>query len=501
VALAAALVLAAAVRLDCLSQKPFWRDEAWVANLVRAPLSAVIAGPRSIPIGFVALVKAVVAALPHVPPEISMRLLPLSASLLALVLLPPLARRLHAPPMTDVVAVWLGAGMSVFVYYARELKAHGLDLLVAVLVPLLALRLMPDDDTDGTPARWQRWAALYLLLAVQPWITFGAAFLVAAVLACFAIAGGRRGSFAWRVAWAGGAAIWLASLAAAYRVALAIQVNNPRLLRFWSDELAVATGRGPLGFARALLRFHEVLLPYLASDLGAWGTAIVVALVCLGVGSWSRSSRRILCGVWLLTATLASMAAVAGLWVLGPGRLLLFAAPPVLLFAAAGLVRLAAWLPGSAPRWAPVALAVFACVVWSAESVLHRRRPFHPQADRYFRYDILHDVEPLIAAASAQAAPHEPVLVSRFSAETFLFYANGRLPQATICRPVACPDDQPVVEDWLTRLHGRGFVLLLEEEAPARRQQIANAGCTLRRVGVSRGALLWEVRPSSRAPG
>jgi hypothetical protein len=186
-------------------------------------------------------------------------------------------------------------------------------------------------------------------------------------------------------------------------------------------------------------------------------------------------------------------------------RLLLFAAPALALLAAGGLAfaaeTLARWTRRpSAAGWAAGAAAAVA-LVWSAGALARRVAP-EPGPPPYFRYDVLQDVDAVIAEAARQAAPTEPVITSRYSGEQFRFYQRGRLPQAFVCTRHNCRDEGPPMRAWFESVADRGWMILLaEEDRPWRREAVRHAGFHLREAGSGRGTRLWEIRrPAGARP-
>jgi hypothetical protein len=476
--------VAAFARLAWLADKPFWRDEAWVAAMARVPLVEFEPSPRPVPTGFL-LATALAARLPLLPPEVSLRLLPVLAGLGTVVLVHALARALGARPGAASAAAWLAAGMPALVYYSRELKPYALDALLAVAVPWLAWRAFADEE-DG-PAR-----ALGGVLAVAPWITFGSLFPIGATLGWAATRAGRVPRLRARCAVL--ALAYAASLGAAYRVILREQASYPRLVQAWQPEIAalregprpVAAARGAALYARvAFTSFFPVVWPAAA------------ALALLGILTWPGPGRALL--AWQLAggAVLATAFALAGRYLLTEGRLLLFAAPALAVLAAGGLAAVArtagTWLPR--PAAVTTALAAVVAVAWSAPAVAWRVRPYQNDPALYFRYDVLHDVEPVIAEAARRASPGDPVITSRYTGEQFRVYARGRLPQAFVCTRANCLDEGPPMRAWLEGVKGRGWMILLEEEdRPWRRDAVRRSGFDLREAAKGRGTRLWEIR-------
>jgi hypothetical protein len=216
--------------------------------------------------------------------------------------------------------------------------------------------------------------------------------------------------------------------------------------------------------------------------------------VAIGCLSARRAPRRILGGLFLFTAGVTIAAALAHRYVLVQGRLLLFAAPPVVIFAALGLQALGRRLSRSHGPALALAAAMLVSMAWSVEAIRHRLPPYRDDPRLYFRFDILHDLAPMIESARLLAAPGEPVFVSRYSGEIFRYYSRGRLPQATVCTRVNCRDEGPAVRSWLRGVERRGYMLLLDsDDVPGRRQIADQEGCDVQVVAQARGTRLWRV--------
>ncbi|MFN2427475.1 MAG: hypothetical protein ABR587_13625, partial [Candidatus Binatia bacterium] len=104
----AAMAVALVARVAFLADKPFWRDEAWVALLVDDPMRAAADG-RAAPVGFLLLTR-MASALPW-PPEVTFRLFPLACGLALLPVLWKLTLALGGSRRAAVAATWLAAGL------------------------------------------------------------------------------------------------------------------------------------------------------------------------------------------------------------------------------------------------------------------------------------------------------------------------------------------------------------------------------------------------------
>jgi hypothetical protein len=484
-----ALAVAAVARVAWLSDKPLWRDEAWVAVMARETGDGVPFSPRPVPVGFL-LLSALALRLPVLAPEVSLRLLPLAAGLATVALLPVLARSLQGSPATAATAAWIAAGMPLLVYYSRELKPYALDALLAVAVPWLAWRALGEADAPGAP---RERALLAAVLAAAPWITFGSVFPIAATLAWAAGRAGRAPQT--RRAFAVLALVYLISFAAAYALVLRDQAAAPRLLRSWQPDIAWLRERGwAVGVQRASRLYAAVALR--STFPGVWPVA--AALAAVGAWTWPARGRAFLVAQVAGCGAFAVAAALMGGYLVGEGRLLLFAAPALALLVAGGLATVAAAAGERLRRplggAAPAAAAVLA-LVWTWQELAWRIRPYRNDVAQYFRYDILHDVDPLIGEAARRAGRGDPVITSRYSGEQFRFYARGRLPQTFVCTRANCLDEGPPMRAWLDGVKDRGFMILLEEEdRPWRREAVRRAGFDVEEAAAARGARLWEIR-------
>lgn len=482
---AAALAAGLIARVAFLADKPLWRDEAWLAWILQDPLEIV--ERRPVPVGFVTLSR-LFDRLSFLTPEVRLRLLPLACGLAALPALGALALRLGATPAVAVSALWLAAGGPGLIHYSRELKPYSIDLLLACLTPLLALKL-----ADGEPSRrWTAWLPLLGVVTVAPWVSFGGVFAVLATLIVMAAHSLRAGAPRDRIAWLVVAAAFLSSLAAAYFLVVRQQASNPRLLGEWEDELVSgAAGLPPM--ARVFGRYFTVAAEYTFPGLGP----LALVLMAVGALTWPRRHRWLLLSLALGTAAAATASALAGAYLI-TGRLLLCAAPTSILLASSGIVyggdRAAGWLRPGRVSWLGAVAAVALGLWWSAHSVVQRVRPPGNDVQRYFLDDVLHDVGTLVDRLELLAAPGDPVMTSRYSGDQFRYYARGRLPGAMVCRRINCPEEGPAMLRWLAGVQGRGWMILLtEEDRPWRRRFVEKAGFDVQVAATARGAVLWRV--------
>ena len=485
----AALLVAVLVRGALLAEKPFWRDEAWVALLVEGrslpqfdPLQ-----PRPAPVGFVAAAR-LSGALP-VRPEVGYRLPALLAGIALVPVLGRLASALGAPAPIPLLVVWLAAGAPALVYYSRELKPYGIDALCAALAPLLALRCAGRGADGGGLSPAAATAAFVALAALAPWCTYGGQFAIAAALAWGWLGWWPGADPTTRRRWLLISVVFALSFVAAYRYALQAQADSETLRAFWKPW--TFAGRSD-GYAWKTLvaawRYASLSAGYVFAN--AW--PLLIPLAALGAAVWPRRCRPLLLWSYAAPGALAIGAALADRYLLAEGRLLLFAAPPLLLAAAAGLAA-------GGRRWRahPQALALATAVglglAWSAKAIAHRLPPYRNDPRAYFRYDTLHDVDALLADAERILPPGAPAFVSMYASKSVLYYARGRLADAMTCLE-PCPQVGSVFDAWVDGLTGPGWLVVLDEERHGYAARLPARGASAQVVASARGGELWEIR-------
>lgn len=482
-----AMIVAFAVRVAFLADKPFWRDEAWVALLVDDPLR-VATDARSVPIGFVLLTR-LFAAIPVLAPEITYRVLPLLCGMAVLPLLARLSVALGATRRTALAVVWLAVGFQPFVYYSRELKSYELDVLAAVLLPLLGLQGFAASATSALSRR-----ALIACVAVAPWVSFGSVFPISALLAWGWLAWWKNAARVQRRDWMLATLAFVLSFAALYVVVLSVQVDSPRLRSYWEGHLIAEQQLSWLvAIPVAAWRYASVSTLYFFAEL--WPAFVAVAAV--GAWTWPREGRAFLAWLGVATAAACVVAAVADRYLLAQGRLLLFAAPVMLMWSANGLQAIARRLREPLGAAIVLGIPVLLSLYWSAQSIDHRVHPRRTNWTRFFRYDVLQDVNLAIAEADRQIPAGDPLLVERKCAYAFQFYAHGRLPQAVYCERY-CKDFRSIARKWAAGVDHRGWVMLGDEDINSLGRFFDKAGFDHRERVRVRGVRVWELE---RRPG
>jgi hypothetical protein len=288
---AALVLLGLAARLrQYAAEASYWYDEAYLLlNIfdkgwreLLGPLRDNQAGP---PVYFWSLRALYVAA---GPAEWVMRLPAFLASVLALFVMVPLARR-FLPHAGWLWAVGFCATCKQAADRGAEVKPYAWDFLFTLLILLAANRCLAAD----APQRIRRFVGLFALAVLAPWCSLPSVFVLGgASLALLYWAVCSRTRFAW-CAWAGFNLFCLASAASLYFLVLRHQ-RTAALDEYWNDYFGDVSSPG---------RFL------------AWAVACVVK-----IGQYGSNGL----GVPLL------IFAVAGSWLLGrrsPVHLILLAGP------------------------------------------------------------------------------------------------------------------------------------------------------------------------------
>ena len=227
--------------------RSLWIDEAMLAYALATPDSSIIGElpyGQVAPPGFLLLVRIVVAVAGF--GELTLRLPALLAGCAAVLASVLLARRVCGDVGALVTSLVIAFSPAA-VYYSQEFKPYAFDLLLAALMPLLALRAWEARDSS------RRWGALVAVATTGPLFSTSAVLIGLGVLLP-PLAGSlfRR---EWRevrwhgVAVAGSVLGFLASFWVSYRYA----TNSDVMMQFWKGAYL------DVGSTDALWRSAELL--------------------------------------------------------------------------------------------------------------------------------------------------------------------------------------------------------------------------------------------------
>jgi len=408
-ALAGVLLIAlVARRPGYMLSQPFWVDEGWVADSVRAPLEQVPLLTSSTPIGWTLLLRAV----PAVGGPQHLRLLPLAFALTSVLPAWWLGRRLggalgRAAPLY-AVAAGVAAALVPTGLARHDLKQYTADACLTLVLVLAAARL------EGTWTRGQRSVGQLATLAAACILAFPfsnvAPFVAAGLLGGLAVATAARR--AWRrLAELTAAAAAVALAQGAFYAAVVSPGDDAAIRAYWAHWY-IPTNQGfgtAIGFTAD--HFHQGLD---SLGLGPWpvaGTLAglgLVALVRAGLG-----------GVALAPPLIGAALVAAGAlhrYPLLDQRTSLFVTTLWMVLAALGLV----WLAVQLTRWRPGTVLAAALVITVAVVLVPaaRRAAARPLPAEDVRAAVEHVLD--------WRRPGDVVIVSCLDAYPFAWYWPDR---------------------------------------------------------------------------
>jgi hypothetical protein len=303
-----------------------WYDESFVAlNVIHKNLSAMF-GPldwnEASPPGFLVAEKFIVSILGS--SENALRLLPLMASLAALLLFAQLARRVCGDGPAMLWALILFAAWPTAISQAGTLKHFSLDMLLSTVLLSLAL---PPRETVAKPARM---LLLGSVGASGVWLSFATVFTFAGINLVLAAQALRGWSARQRIAFAAANLMALISLAALTGPALA--QRSAVLMDYWTSHSAFPDTSGVLGLALWLTRSLLAFSAYFWRAPG-W---IILPIAAVGIATFWHARLRNTTLMLLAPILLAIVASLAHLWPFGGNQHMSFAAPAMLLIIGQG---------------------------------------------------------------------------------------------------------------------------------------------------------------------
>jgi hypothetical protein len=402
------LIALVARRPGYMLSQPFWVDEGWVADSVRAPLEQVPLLTSSTPIGWTLLLRAV----PAVGGPQHLRLLPLAFALTSVLPAWWLGRRLggalgRAAPLY-AVAAGVAAALVPTGLARHDLKQYTADACLTLVLVLAAARL------EGTWTRGQRSVGQLATLAAACILAFPfsnvAPFVAAGLLGGLAVATAARR--AWRrLAELTAAAAAVALAQGAFYAAVVSPGDDAAIRAYWAHWY-IPTDQGfgtAIGFTAD--HFHQGLD---SLGLGPWpvaGTLAglgLVALVRAGLG-----------GVALAPPLIGAALVAAGAlhrYPLLDQRTSLFVTTLWMVLAALGLV----WLAVQLTRWRPGTVLAAALVITVAVVLVPaaRRAAARPLPAEDVRAAVEHVLD--------WRRPGDVVIVSCLDAYPFAWYWPDR---------------------------------------------------------------------------
>jgi hypothetical protein len=340
--------------------------------------------------------------------EMALRAWPMLAGLAVPLLLSLVAYRLLGPS-GGLIAIALASVSPTLVFYANEAKPYGSDafVTVAVLAATLAVR-----DGPASPWRWIMLAGggvLGLLLSIP------AAFVLPAALAALALDGGPRRE---RLPWLAACALaWAATLALLYLGIYGASARSPQQQEGYEQAFLFPGA----GFeARARLALRGTVWPSLAGigshipslpDTALFVTALVLAagtIVIVRRHGWAVGA------LIALPLVLATAASALRRYPLGVPRMMVFAAPLLILMVTAALAEVVQrLLPYARP---PFLLAAGLLCLTPLVKARVKEAQAPPQGE---------DARTLVAAFRERPAWGEAVYVAARGIPSWVFYTTN----------------------------------------------------------------------------
>lgn len=316
--------------LPYIHNRALWGDEIALARNIEERAYAGLLQPlsydQSAPIGFLMLERLAVQAFGD--NEYALRLVPLLAGALSLLLFFWLARRCLTPVGT-LIALFFFAAADKLVYYSSEVKQYSTDVAIALLLLLAAVSVY------SKKLSWRNVATFGVLGATAIWFSHPCVFVLAGIGTTLTLYN------AYRKKWTNAAFIsiaglmWAVSFVGTYLVTLRDAATSDYLLDFWGSSrafmpLPVSSISDALWFVRTFVQTLK--------NPGGFSLPVVAAFVFLaGFVSVCVTKKKYL----LLLLSPVPFALMASGLHKYPfiDRLVLFIVPSLLVFVAEGISR------------------------------------------------------------------------------------------------------------------------------------------------------------------
>jgi len=333
--------------------------------------------------------------------EFGLRAVPLLSGLALLIAVWKMTRPLVGP-REAILCTWFAACSPTLIRYSVVAKPYETDALVTTVLIGYAARAIVVAES---PAPWRQ---LIVAGAVAIFASIPAPLVLAGIGVAVVVGTGRvawYAAFPRRLLAAG--VVWGGLFAACYIAFYAAQAHSAFMQQFWEATFLSPQSHAVLRHAWVAAR-EAIFVAAVGNTLPTVSTVLVLALAGVGIGALARRH-----GAWLavLVGGPVAFAIAASVFRRYPlsERLMVFAAPLVLLMLASGLGRVADRL-SPVKRWVFPGAATIWLVVMAVITVTKPR--FAPPS------------RPLILEIQGQRTASEPVYVYATGAPVWLFYTT-----------------------------------------------------------------------------
>ncbi len=308
-----------------LHNRNLWYDEANLATgIITLPFSQLADGlpfDQSAPLFFIYLQKMVVSILGT--NEMALRLVPLMAGLLGVVIFAKLVRTLLPYPFA-VMALAFFVFNSNLVYFSSEVKQYSLDVLAAVSMGYLTLILLDDIQNK------KKWFYLSLLGSLFIWFSQPVVFMLAGVWLALLVRMLHKKETLKNIVLP--AICWSISFGLFFYLQILPTLQNTGLVNYHTEYFM------PLKFwdAESWRWYGDTFLRILGNPGGFFYKWLALPFALVGIYAIWKKASPAHCLLLVIPFLFAFLASGLGLYSTIP-RLLLFTGPAILLWVSFGL--------------------------------------------------------------------------------------------------------------------------------------------------------------------
>jgi len=484
------------VRCWAVGERPFWRDEAWVARAATEMSYQELFTQNELPMPGLFAVAVKLGGSLVSPPELGLRLLSMICGVALLPLCYLTVRSLHLPRFTALAGMSLCASSPLLVIWSRELKQYEAEAFFCVLLAFLVFRLRRKNPGQR---RWPMITGIIAICFLGPWVGYSTIFGLVSLLGLLFVAKPVSGSRRVSMITAGVALAALAvSVLSIWLLAAQDQSADAALRNYignWFIQVgslkswARAAAYGATSSVILVLPFAECLTRFILVGLM---TCFIWSVALAGLCTWPRRGRwEMVCWVFM-PLFLMLIAAIAKLYPFCILRMMAFWGTPVVLAVALGLVNLSRFCCRILRR--PSGYGILAGLILSLVPVVYMINV--PLRHDYWVYQ---DFPALLGLLEEQRQSDEPVLVSLNAAPCVRFYNHQKnnpfyyIPTVTGTLPEPGFDNKELVDEIVRERPRRWWLLTTSDDEGKLPSLIRYRGYKLKLVGQAGGQVEYGI--------